>query len=69
MHKALAIGSFHKEMLCNVCMLKTKGGGFPGGPVAKAVCSQCRDPGRSLIRALDPTLSLHAVAEDPTCHH
>ena len=29
---------------------------FPGGPVAKAPCSQCREPGvRSLVREVDPT--------------
>ena len=29
---------------------------FPGGPVSKAPCSQCRGPGvRSLVRDVDPT--------------
>ena len=31
---------------------------FPGGPVVKTLCSQCRGPGfdpQSLIRELDPT--------------
>ena len=52
---------------------KTSGQGraFPGGPVAKTLCSQCRGPGsisgqgtRSYVSQL-----LHAATKDPACHN
>jgi len=34
---------------------RKEGRDFPGGPVAKALCSQCRGPrGQFLVRELDP---------------
>ena len=56
--------------------IQTQGfGDLPDGPVAKALCSQCRGPGvQFLVRELDPTscnskISCAAVIEDPVCHN
>ena len=52
---------------------KYKGRDFPGGPVAKTQCSQCRDPGSIPgwgIRPHMPQLKiLHVLlkTEDPMC--
>ena len=43
------------QMTGKTAVKSFKVGGFPGGPVAKALCSKCRGPGvQSLITELDP---------------
>ena len=64
-----------KVILVNIVSIKGLLGDFPGGPVAKAPCSQCRGPGFDLwsgTRSHMPQLKiLHATVEveDPTCHN
>ena len=61
---------------------RKEGRDFPGGPVAKALCSQCRGPRvRFLVRELDPAChnlefnpttkdaTGHTNTKDPMCHN
>ena len=58
------------------CVLKIQSkniGGFPAGPVAKTLSSQCRGPmlnpwsGNWILHAT--TKESQAVTKDPTCHN
>ena len=53
---------------------KANPGDFPGGPVGKTPCSQCRGHGLALVRELDPACTLelrspHAATKKSACRN